>query len=198
MDDACCRAMRSTSTRAARSAERCSAAPVDELAARDRFRRRRASGRPGRAASARRLHRLRAVPQRRGEPAAAPRRAGLRATCGSMPATPARSSTGCRTGVLSRVDLLYPDPWPKRRQRKRRFVSDAMLARLARAMRPGAEFRFATDIDDYAGWTLARILASPDFAGTPRRPTTGASPGPIGRRPATRPRPSAKVGGRST
>ena len=64
---------------------------------------------------------------------------------------------------LSGVDLLYPDPWPKRRQRKRRFVSGGMLKRLARAMRPGADFRFATDIDDYAGWTLARVLASADF-----------------------------------
>jgi tRNA (guanine-N7-)-methyltransferase len=64
---------------------------------------------------------------------------------------------------LSGVCLLYTDPWPKRRHRERRFVSDALLARLARAMRPGAELRFATDIDDYAGWTLARILRSPDF-----------------------------------
>lgn len=70
-------------------------------------------------------------------------------------ALPARS--------LSGVYLLYPDPWPKRRHKERRFVSDDMLARLARAMRSGAELRFATDIDDYAGWTLARILRSPDF-----------------------------------
>ena len=59
--------------------------------------------------------------------------------------------------------LLFPDPWPKRRQRKRRFVSDENLATLAQVMRSGAELRFATDIDDYAGWTLARILRSPDF-----------------------------------
>jgi tRNA (guanine-N7-)-methyltransferase len=64
---------------------------------------------------------------------------------------------------LGRVFLLYPDPWPKRRQRKRRFVSDESLAALARVMRSGTELRFATDIDDYAGWTLARMLRSPDF-----------------------------------
>jgi tRNA (guanine-N7-)-methyltransferase len=64
---------------------------------------------------------------------------------------------------LAGVFLLYPDPWPKRRHKERRFVSDGMLARLARVMRPGAELRFATDIDDYAAWTLARILRSPDF-----------------------------------
>ena len=64
---------------------------------------------------------------------------------------------------LGRVYILYPDPWPKRRQLKRRFVSDTMLVALARVMRPGAELRFATDIDSYCAWTLARILRSPDF-----------------------------------
>ncbi|MGO9134883.1 MAG: tRNA (guanosine(46)-N7)-methyltransferase TrmB [Methylovirgula sp.] len=65
--------------------------------------------------------------------------------------------------ALAGVYLLYPDPWPKRRHRKRRFLSDEMLAALARVLRPGAEIRFATDIDDNAGWTLARVLRSPDF-----------------------------------
>jgi tRNA (guanine-N7-)-methyltransferase len=58
---------------------------------------------------------------------------------------------------LDGVYLLYPDPWPKRRQRKRRIVDPAFLAEVARVLKPGCEFRFATDIDDYAGWTLARI-----------------------------------------
>ncbi|MEJ0095413.1 MAG: tRNA (guanine(46)-N(7))-methyltransferase TrmB [Methylocella sp.] len=68
---------------------------------------------------------------------------------------------------LDGVYLLYPDPWPKRRQRKRRFLSDDMLKRLARVMRPRAELRFATDIDDNAGWTLARILRSREFSWAP-------------------------------
>ncbi|SFK39853.1 tRNA (guanine(46)-N(7))-methyltransferase TrmB [Methylocapsa palsarum] len=67
-------------------------------------------------------------------------------------------------GSLGGVYLLFPDPWPKRRHRKRRFLSDEALQRLARAMRPGAELRFATDIDDNAGWTLARVLRSGAFA----------------------------------
>ena len=70
---------------------------------------------------------------------------------------------------FSRIFLLYPDPWPKRRQNKRRLVSEAMIAGLARVARPGAELRFATDIDDYAGWTLRRFLASPDFVWNARR-----------------------------
>ncbi|TDR87153.1 tRNA (guanine(46)-N(7))-methyltransferase TrmB [Enterovirga rhinocerotis] len=73
-------------------------------------------------------------------------------------------------GSLERADLLFPDPWPKRRQRKRRFVSDENLAALARVIRPGGVFRFASDIDDYVGWTLARILRSPDFDWRPHGP----------------------------
>ena len=67
---------------------------------------------------------------------------------------------------VSRLDLLYPDPWPKRRHWKRRFVQDDSLRQLARVMRPGAEFRFATDIADYATWTLAHVMRSNDFEWT--------------------------------
>jgi tRNA (guanine-N7-)-methyltransferase len=70
------------------------------------------------------------------------------------------------TGTLTRIDLLYPDPWPKRRHWKRRFVQDDSLKQFARLLRPGGEFRFATDIADYAAWTLARVLRSPDFTWT--------------------------------
>ena len=66
-------------------------------------------------------------------------------------------------GGLDAIDLLYPDPWPKRRQRKRRFVSERSLSLFARTLRAGGRFRFASDIDDYVGWTLARLLRSPDF-----------------------------------
>jgi tRNA (guanine-N7-)-methyltransferase len=64
---------------------------------------------------------------------------------------------------LDAVDLLYPDPWPKRRQRKRRFVSEESLLLLAQAVKPGGLFRFASDIDDYVGWTLVRVMASPEW-----------------------------------
>jgi tRNA (guanine-N7-)-methyltransferase len=68
--------------------------------------------------------------------------------------------------ALSRIDLIHPDPWPKRRHWKRRFIQDEMIARLARILRNGGEFRFVTDIADYAAWTLQRFLRSPDFAWT--------------------------------
>jgi tRNA (guanine-N7-)-methyltransferase len=67
---------------------------------------------------------------------------------------------------IAHVDLIYPDPWPKRRHWKRRFIQDASLARLARILRPGGELRFATDIPDYAAWTLARIWRSRAFEWT--------------------------------
>src|SRR3954451_17638867 len=66
--------------------------------------------------------------------------------------------------ALSRVDLLYPDPWPKRRHWKRRFISYANVPALARVLLTGGEFRFATDWANYADWTLARLSRSRDFA----------------------------------
>ena len=70
---------------------------------------------------------------------------------------------------LTRIDLLYPDPWPKRRHWKRRFVQDESLTRLARLLKSGGEFRFATDIASYAEHVLMRILRSDDFTWTAQR-----------------------------
>jgi tRNA (guanine-N7-)-methyltransferase len=70
---------------------------------------------------------------------------------------------------LLRVDLIHPDPWPKRRHWKRRFVQDATVAAMARVLKPAGEFRFVSDIDDYGAWTLAHLLRSPDFAWTAER-----------------------------
>jgi tRNA (guanine-N7-)-methyltransferase len=67
---------------------------------------------------------------------------------------------------LVRIDLIHPDPWPKRRHWKRRFVQNATIAQFARILRPGGDFRFVTDVADYAAWTLQRVLRSPDFEWT--------------------------------
>jgi tRNA (guanine-N7-)-methyltransferase len=64
---------------------------------------------------------------------------------------------------FSRVFMLYPDPWPKRRHNKRRVVDAGMIEAMARVIRSGSEVRFATDVDDYAGWTLTHFLDSPHF-----------------------------------
>jgi tRNA (guanine-N7-)-methyltransferase len=70
---------------------------------------------------------------------------------------------------LSRIDLIHPDPWPKRRHWKRRFVQDATVNAMARVLKPDGEFRFVSDIDDYCGWTLAHLARSPDFVWTAER-----------------------------
>jgi tRNA (guanine-N7-)-methyltransferase len=67
---------------------------------------------------------------------------------------------------IGRAFLLYPDPWPKRRHNKRRFVSDESLTLLGRLIRPGGVFRFASDIDHYVGWTLVRAMRSGVFQWT--------------------------------
>jgi tRNA (guanine-N7-)-methyltransferase len=79
---------------------------------------------------------------------------------------------------LSGAYLLYPDPWPKVRHHKRRFISPTTLGELARVLKPGALFRFATDIEDYANWTLAHILRSPDFSFAPVTPAEWHTPYP--------------------
>lgn len=71
---------------------------------------------------------------------------------------------------LSRVFILFPDPWPKRRHQKRRLFSVELLKLLARAMKPGAELRLATDIGDYARSALLAIAASPAFRWTAQGP----------------------------
>ena len=70
---------------------------------------------------------------------------------------------------LTAVDLLYPDPWPKKRHWKRRFVSPENLDRLARGLSPGGAFRFASDIPSYVEWTLLHTLRHPAFAWTAER-----------------------------
>ena len=79
---------------------------------------------------------------------------------------------------LARVDLLYPDPWPKKRHWKRRFVQDASLKQIARVLRPEGEFRFATDIPNYAAWTLERVLRSPDYIWTAEKADDWRKPWP--------------------
>ena len=58
---------------------------------------------------------------------------------------------------VAKAFLNYPDPWPKRRHHRRRFVTQDHLVPLARVMQPGAEFRVATDIPDYVRQTLTEV-----------------------------------------
>ncbi len=75
---------------------------------------------------------------------------------------------------LARAFLLYPDPWPKRRHRQRRFVTPGPMAQLARALAPGAELRLASDVPDYIAHALEEVprhgfalRTPPEARGTP-------------------------------
>ncbi|HUC03184.1 MAG: tRNA (guanosine(46)-N7)-methyltransferase TrmB [Methyloceanibacter sp.] len=71
---------------------------------------------------------------------------------------------------ISRIFILFPDPWPKKRHQKRRLVSPDAVADFARVLRQGGELRFASDSGDYVGEALLTIPASRAFAWTAERP----------------------------
>lgn len=71
--------------------------------------------------------------------------------------------------ALTRIDLIHPDPWPKRRHWKRRFVQDATIAAMARVLGDTGEFRFVCDIEHYVAWTLEHMMRSRDFVWTAER-----------------------------
>ena len=71
---------------------------------------------------------------------------------------------------LSRVFVLFPDPWPKTRHHKRRIVCPSVLDHLARTMRADAELRIATDDPGYLVWILEHIQRRGGFAWTARQP----------------------------
>jgi tRNA (guanine-N7-)-methyltransferase len=78
------------------------------------------------------------------------------------------------------IRLFFPDPWPKKRHFKRRFVNATNLSLLAKAVKPGGFFHFATDWKDYADWTREELQSHQDWelVETPKegvwsnRPTT--------------------------
>lgn len=76
---------------------------------------------------------------------------------------------------IAKAFLLYPDPWPKKKHHRRRFVTDEHLEPLHRALAPGAEFRVATDIPDYVRQTLIEVPKA-GFAWTAERPADWREP----------------------
>jgi len=67
---------------------------------------------------------------------------------------------------IDRLFLLHPDPWPKKRHHKRRFISQVNLDLIAKVLKPGAELRFASDIPHYVAWTLQHMARRSDFQWT--------------------------------
>lgn len=64
---------------------------------------------------------------------------------------------------LDRAFILFPDPWPKARHYKRRFVGPGNIAVLSRLLKDGAELRIASDHKDYCRWAMAHMMNSDDF-----------------------------------
>lgn len=97
---------------------------------------------------------------------------------------------------LDQIDLLYADPWPKKKHWKRRFVSDVNLARFHRVLKPGGTFCFASDIDTYVNWTLQHCARHGGFAWTAK--TSSDWKTPYEGWPGTRYENKAKREGRSS
>lgn len=69
-------------------------------------------------------------------------------------------------GFLSKIFVLFPDPWPKKRHAFRRFINPDNLDQLARILKPGGILRVATDHKIYKGWTLRQLQADSRFEWT--------------------------------
>jgi tRNA (guanine-N7-)-methyltransferase len=74
-------------------------------------------------------------------------------------------------GALDRLFLLFPDPWPKARHAKRRFVHPSLLPLVARALRPGGLWRIASDDPTYQGWVEEVMAEATDFVPDARSTT---------------------------
>lgn len=97
-------------------------------------------------------------------------------------------------GSLARIDVLFPDPWPKARHHKRRIVAPATVAEMARVLAPGGELRLATDDPGYARWMLAAVLGEPRLEWLAERAADWRTPWPD--RPTTRYEAKALAAGR--
>ena len=92
------------------------------------------------------------------------------------------------------VYLLHPDPWPKARHAKRRMVNDGPLDLIAAKLKPGGEFRIATDHPVYLNWMLMVMARhADDFEWLVKDRPTGRVTRAAGPRPATPPRRGAKA-----
>ena len=70
---------------------------------------------------------------------------------------------GLPQAAISRCFILFPDPWPKRKHQKRRLINGALLAEIARVLKPGGELRIGTDIADYARTILMAFQGTGAF-----------------------------------
>ena len=83
---------------------------------------------------------------------------------------------GLTDAMISRVFILFPDPWPKARHHKRRLVSATFVSELARVVSKGGTVRFATDWADYANEALLTFMANANFAWRAEGPSDWRDP----------------------
>jgi tRNA (guanine-N7-)-methyltransferase len=69
---------------------------------------------------------------------------------------------------FDKIFVLFPDPWPKPRHFKRRILKAQFITEIKRLLKPGGEFRFASDIISYVDWTLVRVMADGGFIFEPK------------------------------
>ena len=100
--------------------------------------------------------------------------ANVRIHAGDARDVMARLPAGC----LTRIFVLFPDPWPKARHQKRRLVQDDTIAEFSRLLAPGGRFRFATDWADYADWALIRLRRAPHLTWLARTADDWRNPRP--------------------
>ena len=63
------------------------------------------------------------------------------------------------------IHLLFPDPWPKNRQHKRRIVQSEFIEMVGKKLKPGGFIHIATDWQPYADWIKVRFDKSESFSG---------------------------------
>ncbi|WP_406603932.1 tRNA (guanine(46)-N(7))-methyltransferase TrmB [Bartonella gliris] len=80
---------------------------------------------------------------------------------------------------LDGIDLFYPDPWPKKKHWKRRFINIKNLNRFARVLKTGKKFRFASDIESYVNWTLYHCTQHQNFEWEAESPQDWKTPYPL-------------------
>lgn len=97
---------------------------------------------------------------------------------------------------IDQIDLLYPDPWPKKKHWKRRFVSQVNLSRFHRVLKSNGRFCFASDIDTYVNWTLEHCRDHGGFEWLAKNAADWLTPFPTW--PGTRYEAKAKREGRSS
>jgi len=81
-------------------------------------------------------------------------------------------------GLLDRLYVLFPDPWPKTRHNKRRIINEAFLEDVCRVLKPGGTLFFASDIMDYVDWTVSRLKKNGRFDFQIKAPSSWRTPYP--------------------